>query len=192
MSGTMDRRLLLFVAACACWPAGRVFAQDEAARPRHKISAATLHALLSARFPVQFGLGGLLALEVSAPRLHLLPARNQLGATLVAQLSGVQVPQLPPGEMDVVFSLRYEPADRSVRAYRPDILEVRWPGFPPETAKGLQKVLPAMMGEAVGEVVLHEFSPSELALADTMGFEPETITVVDDGLVIEFGPKRRR
>jgi hypothetical protein len=49
-----------------------------------------------------------------------------------------------------------------------------------------------MMGEAVGEVVLHEFSPSELALADTMGFEPETITVVDDGLVIGFGPKRRR
>ena len=33
----MDRRLL--TSALACWPLGRLLAQDDAQRPRHKISA---------------------------------------------------------------------------------------------------------------------------------------------------------
>lgn len=185
----MDRRLLM--TALACWPAARLLAQDEAARPRHKVSAAALHSALSSKFPVRFGLAGLLELQVSAPSLHLLPARNQLGATLVAQVTGAQLRQAQTGELDIVFAVRYEPSDQTVRAYRPEILALQWPGLPPETALALRRVLPEMAREAVGEVVLHRFSPGELALADTMGFEPEKITVVEDGLLILFGPKPR-
>jgi len=32
----------------------------------------------------------------------------------------------------------------------------------------------------------------ELALADTMGFVPDKLAVVDDGLMILFGPKATR
>ena len=66
---------------------------------------------------------------------------------------------------------------------------MRWPGLPPEPLRAVQRMLPAMAREAVGEVVLHQFTARELALADTMGFEPEQLTVVDDGLVVSFGPK---
>jgi hypothetical protein len=41
------------------------------------------------------------------------------------------------------------------------------------------------------EVVLHTLRPQDLALADTMGFEPGDITVTADGLVIGFVPQRR-
>jgi hypothetical protein len=181
----MDRRIAL--AALACWPARHLLAQDEAPRPRQKISAAVLYDALSARFPVNFAIGGLLQAQVSAPRLLLLPARNLLGAALRAEFTGVQLAQA--GEMDLVFALRYEARDRTLRARDPRILELRWPGLPPETVQAVQGVMPAISRQ-LGDVVLHRFSERELALPDTMGFEPQEIQVLDDGLLILFGPKR--
>jgi len=186
----MHRRLL--IAAAACWPAQRLLAQDEGARPRHRISAGQLHEALSQRFPLRFGLPGVLELEVSAPRLLLLPARNKLGATLLARVASPQLQQVHTGEVDVAFALRYEAADQTVRGHGLEILDLRSAGLPPQTVHALQRLLPAMARDAVGEVVLHRFAPRELALADTMGFEPEQIEVLDDGLVILFGPKLRR
>jgi hypothetical protein len=184
------RRRLLFP-ALACLPLTGLLAQDEDTRPRHKIAAAELHEALSRRFPLRLGLGGLLELRVSAPRLLLLPARNQLGATLLAQPGGPGWPGVPAGEVDLLFSLRYEGSDQSLRAYRPEVRELRLPGVPPEGVQALQRLLPALAREAVGEVVLHRFSARELALPDTMGFEPEKVTVLDDGLLVVFTPKRR-
>lgn len=189
MVRTMDRRLLL--AALACWPAGPLLAAEDPPRPRHKIGAGTLYEALSARFPLRLGAPGLLELQVSAPRLLLLPVRNKLGAELVVQVGGAQLPRVPAGEMEVLFSLRYEPSDRSLRAHEAEILDLRWPGMPPEALPSLKGVLPAMARQ-MGEVVLHRFTPRELALTDTMGFDPAEIRVVDDGVVIVFAPKPRQ
>lgn len=187
---TMDRRLLL-TAALACCPATRLLAQPDAPRPRHKVSAGELHKALSSRFPVRFDFGGLLDLQVSAPRLLLLPSRNKLGASLEALARGPGFPQPRTGEMDLLFSLRYEAADQSLRAYQPEVLALRMPGLAPEALQGLQALMPMVAREAMGEIVLHQFTQRELGLADVMGFEPEKVTVVDDGLVVAFMPKRR-
>lgn len=181
----MHRRL--WIAALACWPATRLLAQAEPARPRHKIPAAQLHEALAKKFPLRLGLAGVLQLQVTAPVLHLLPARNKLGAALLAQVSGPRIRQ-SDGELDVVFSLRYEPADRSLRASRPEILGVRWPGMAPEQVDAVQALLPAI-AQRMGEFTLHTFAPGDLALADTMGLEPTAFEVVEDGLVVLFGPK---
>jgi hypothetical protein len=186
----MDRRRIL--AALACCAALSVRAQQPAPRPRQKISAARLYEALESRFPVRFGVPPLIELQVGAPRLNLLPARNRLGATLVAQASGLQLRELQAGEMDVFFALRYEASDRSLRAHRAEIEDVRWPGLPAEVLRNLRALLPALTREAVGEVVLHRFSDAELAVPDVMGFEPGTLTVVEDGLLIEFAPKAQR
>lgn len=186
----MQRRLM--IAALACWPASFLLAQAGTPRPRHKISAAELHESLSARFPVRVGLGGLLELQISAPRLHLVPARNELGAALVAQVSGARMPRSEQGEVDVAFALRYEPGDRTLRAHRLEVLDMHWPALSPQALSTLRRVLPMLARDALGEVVLHRFAPRELALADTMGFEPDELIVVEDGLVILFGPKPRR
>jgi hypothetical protein len=186
---TMQRRLLL--AAAAAWPAARLLAQqDSETRPRQKISAAALFEALSARFPLRLGVPGLLQLDVSAPRLLLLPKRNQLGAALLAEASGPALQVVPPpGELDLVFSLRYEAADRTLRAVRPEILDLRLPGLLPDTVQAMRALLPALMRDLAGEFVLHRFSERQLALPDTMGFAPEQLTVLDDGLLVVFGPK---
>jgi hypothetical protein len=41
-------------------------------------------------------------------------------------------------------------------------------------------------------VVVHRMRAADLALADTMGFEPGNITVEADGLAIEFVPRASR
>ena len=96
----------------------------------------------------------------------------------------------PSGEVDVVFALRYEPADQTLRAHQPDILDIRLPGLSHDGIQLLRTLLPALAREVLGEVVLHKFSRRELGLADTMGFEPDKVTVVDDGLEVVFTPKR--
>jgi hypothetical protein len=186
----MDRRLLISLLACGA--AGRLLAQEPPARPRLKLGIAQLHDALSERFPVRFGLAGLLELEVSAPGLHLLPARNKLGAALRVEAAAGAPQPIPPGELDVVFGLRYHAPDRSLRGREPEVLDVRWPGLAPDAARTLRSLVPGMVREVFGEVVLHEFSAQELAVADGMGLQPETITVVQDGLVIGFGAKPLR
>ena len=184
----MHRRTAL-AAALACWPSWRLLAQEEAPRPRHKVSAGELYEALSRRFPVRLGVAGLLDLQVSAPRLLLLPARNRLGAALQAEVSGVQLPRPQAGEMDLVFALRYEPSDQTLRAHDPEILDLRWPGMPPDTRQALRELLPAMT-RRVGEVVLHRFTARELALPEAMGVEPQELQVVEDGLVVFFGRRK--
>lgn len=187
---TLHRRRL--IAALACAPAARLFAQDDPPRPHRKISAAELHDALAAHFPLRFGIEGVFAVQVDAPRLLLLPARQQVGATLQVRLTGDQMQHVDAGELDVVFALRYEASDRTLRAHDLQVLELRWPGLPPETVQMLSALLPQLAREAFGEIVLHRFSRRELALPDAMGFEPGDIVVVDDGLVVWFRPKSPR
>lgn len=185
----MDRRWV--ICALAGWPVWRALAQDDSARGGQKISARQLQQALSQRFPVRLAFGDLVELRASAPRLLLLPPTQQAGATLTVEVSGAQLQALPPGEVDVVFRLRYEAADRTLRARDLGIRDVRWPGMPPDTLQIVQGVLPELMRN-VGEVVLHRFSESDLALADTMGLQPDGISVVKDGLVVSFAAKPLR
>ncbi len=184
----MHRRL--FLAGLGCWPAVRTHAATDDARPHHKISAATLFDALSERFPIRAGFGPLLQLQVDAQQLLLQPARNRLGASLSGKLDGLQAGSATRGEVDLVFALRYEPSDRTLRAHQAEVLDVRWPGLAAESLQPLRSLL-REMAQHVGEVVLHKLEPGDLALADTMGLEPQELRVEDDGLMVFFGPKAR-
>jgi len=45
--------------------------------------------------------------------------------------------------------------------------------------------------QSLREVVLHQLQPKDLALADGLGVQPESITVTSQGLVVRFGNKPR-
>lgn len=184
----MHRRLLLI--ALAAWPASRLLAQPQP-RPHQKIPASTLLEALSARFPLRFAVPGVLELRVSAPALLLLPTRNKLGITLQLEAGGPALREKVPGEADVLFGLRYEASDRTVRTRDPEVRRVRVPGLAPEAAQGIESATRALLSGMPGEVVLHRFTDRELALPDTMGFEPGNLAVLDDGVDIGFVPKPR-
>lgn len=175
----------------AAWPAVRVAAQPEAKRPRRKIPAPQLLDALSARFPLRFSVPGLMELEVRAPALLLLRTRNKLGAVLRLDARAPAFPDKVAGEVDVLFALRYEPMDRTVRAHDPEVRRVQVPGLAPEAADGIERGVRALLSSMPGEVILHRFTDRELALPDAMGFEPGNLIVLEDGLEIEFVPKPR-
>jgi hypothetical protein len=184
----MHRRLL--IAALGCWPATRVLAQDEPAnKPHHKVSANELRKAMAVRFPVRFSVAGLVNVQVDVPDLRLLPARQRLGATARVTVEDLSTRQVHSGEMDLVFALRCEPADRTLRAHHLEVAGLRSPTLPPRAAQRWQALLASFTRGAVDEIVLHRFSSDELALADTLGFQPEQITVEDDGVVIWFAPR---
>ena len=185
----MNRRLLMVALGCA--PAARLWAQDTPPLPRHKVSAAQLYEALSTRFPIRRGVANLLELVVRAPGLLLLPTRNKLGASLELEASGPALQKALAGELDLVFALRYEAADQTLRALDPEVLDLRVPEASADALQALRALLPRLTRD-LGEVVLHRFTPRELALPETMGFEPGTVTVLEDGLEVGFVPKARR
>jgi hypothetical protein len=185
----MHRRKL--ISALACWPATRVLAQDDAGRPHRKVSADQLGRTLAARFPVRFGLPGLFDIQVHSPRLLLLPARQRLGATVLARVGDLTARRVYPGEIDVLFALRYEATDQTVRAHDIAISGLRSSAMPPDAAQAWRALLDNVLRGALVELVLHRFSREELAVPDLLGLQPETMTIEDDGVEIWFAPKRR-
>ena len=185
----MLRRTLLIT--LAAWPAAQLAAQPEPQRPHQKIPASQLLEALSARFPLRFAVPGLMELVVGAPALLLLPTRNKLGSALQLAAQGPALRDKVSGEVDVLFGLRYEPRDRTVRTQDPEIQRVRVPGLAPEAAGAIEQMTRQLLAGMRADVVLHRFTDRELALPDVMGFEPGKLTVLEDGLDIGFVPKPR-
>lgn len=185
----MERRS--FIAALALAPAGPLVAQ-EAQQPRYKLSAEAIGDELSARFPMRFGIPGIAQVELSEPRLLLFPRRDRVGTSVRAVAGGSGIPGVAAGTLDVAFALRYERRDRSIRAFDPEIMRIDWPALTADAQQAVQMLIPQAAREMAAELVLHRFSSRELALTDTMGFEPQGIRVADDGVVVEFREKDAR
>jgi hypothetical protein len=185
----MHRRLLTF--AIAAWPAVRSFAQPQAPRPHRKIPASQLFEALSARFPLRLAAPGLLQLELSAPALLLAPTRNKIGAALQLELAGPALRDRVRGQADLLFALRYEASDRTLRGTDPEVDSVRLPGLAPDAADAIESMARPLLAGIPGELVLHRFTQRALALPDVMGLEPGTLTVLEDGVEIEFRQKLR-
>jgi SAM-dependent methyltransferase len=160
--------------------------------PHHKISAAQLQLAVSQRFPLRYPLGGLAEVTVATPKLRLLPQQNRLAALVAVEAAGPALRRSQTGTLDLAFALRYERTDQTIRAHQLQLLAVRWPGASAPTAELLEGSLPAVAQQALGEVVLHKLRPQDLALADTMGLEPDTLTVTPEGVTVHFAPKRSR
>jgi len=162
-----------------------------AAQPGHKVSASQLRQVLAQRFPLRYAVAGMLQLEVRAPQLRFLPEQNRLGSELPLQAAGPALRREHTGTIDLDFALRYESADRTVRAHQIRIHSVRLPSLSRDAAALIDAYARASAERALLEVVLHTLEPRDLALPDAMGLEPATITVVADGLVVGFAPKQR-
>ena len=182
----MRRRLL--ITALGCGAATRLLAGEPAGRPHQKISANALRDALVARFPMDFAVPGLFEVRLDAGRLLLLPARQRVGATLLARITDLSAGQAYPGTMDLTFALRYEASDRTLRAHDLEVARLKSPALTPEAAESLQALVDGFARSAVEEVVLHRFTQGELGLVDVMGLAPQTITVERDGVEIWFAP----
>ena len=159
------------------------------ALPQYKVSAALLQQAVAQRFPLRYPVSGLLNVDMQAPRLSLLPAQNRLGAEIALVAAGPALQGSHPGTLALDFALRYEASDLTVRAHQLRFKRLTMPSLQPGVVALLNSYGPAFSERALLEVVVHRLQPSDLALPNSMGLQPGSITVTDTGLVIGFVPK---
>ncbi len=198
----MQRRFFLPFAFSLCLPpTRRVWAQptntvtqaeaDEApqAPPHYKVSAEQLQEAVVQRFPLRYPVAGLLNLDVQVPTLRMLPAVNRLGAQMVVEAAGPALERRHQGTLDVEFALRYEAADRTVRAHQLRFVRLAFPRLQPGVVAMLNAYGPALAERTLLEVVLYTLRPQDLSLPDALGMQPGSITVTKTGLTIGFVSK---
>jgi hypothetical protein len=186
----MKRRLLISAAALlAIQLTACSMTSAQAAQPSYKISMAQLQRVMAKRFPRRYPVRGVIDLDIDLPQLRLLPAANRVGAQVAIRASGPLLQRTSQGSIDLDFALRYEPSDRTIRAWEIAIDHVAIEGLRPDAAQLLDAYVRASASESLLELVVHQLQPKDLALADTMGLEPGEITVAEDGLVVGFVPK---
>lgn len=188
----MRRRAVLAACAVLLAAAGCSASPHAAGQPGYTVSAGQLQRAIGERFPIRHRVEGLLDFDVQAPRLRLLPEHNRVATQFVIEVAGPALRRSYTGELDIDFALRYESSDRSIRAHQLQLRAMRLFGLPERSADVLELYGPKLADEALGEVVLHRLRPKDLALADAMGLQPATITVVPHGLVIGFEMKQPR
>lgn len=186
----MMRRLFLTSSAAGAIGAALAPLRVAVSQPRYIVSAQQLRHAVAQRFPLRYAVRGLLQLTVREPELTLLPDVDRVAALMVIAVEGPALARASTGEFDVDFALRYERGDQSIRARGLRVLSLRVAGLQPPYPALLDAVRDVLAQQAFGEVVLHRLGQKELGLADTMGLEPDTITVSPDGLVIVFAPRR--
>ena len=190
----MHRRHFLPVAVCLplahlAWAQPEEPDDPPQTQPQYKVSAAQLQAAVAQRFPLRYPVQGLLNLDVQVPVLHLLPTLNRLGADMVVDAAGPALQRSHQGTLAVEFALRYEAADRTVRAHQLRFKRLQFPTLQPSVVALLNTYGPTLAERTLLEVVVHRLRPQDLALPDGMGMQPGSITVTNEGLTIGFVPK---
>jgi len=160
--------------------------QGAQAQPSYTVSVKTLQQEIAQRFPVRYPVAGLFDLDVKAPQLRLLPEQNRVSANMGVEATGPALRRSHSGTFDVDFALRYEPSDQTIRAYRLNFQNLQISDLKPQASELLNAYGPAMANQALQEVVLHKLRPQDLAMADSLGMQPGSITVTDKGLAIGF------
>mgnify|MGYP005758286207 CR=1 FL=1 len=187
----MDRRL--FVLALSAWVLGTPgWARSEGngddgragPPPGFTISEALLQQSVAQRFPMRYPVPGLLNLDVQVPQIRLLPEQNRLAADMAVLAAGPALNRSHRGSLDVDFALRYEPLDRTVRAHRLRLNRLRFPTLQTDVVDMLNTYVPLIGQQFLQEVVVHQLSPRDLAMADALNMQPDSITVTDEGLRI--------
>lgn len=160
------------------------------------VSQQKLQEMLARRFPRQFPVAGLLHLDLKAPQLSMLPERNMLNAVIPAELSGKVLKEQYSGLLNVDFALRYEPTDRTLRAYQIKVNQLSMEGLSPALSDMLGTYATALAEQAIGQVVLYQLQDQDLALVDALAMEPGAITVTAQGLTVALvqkaGPGSKR
>ncbi|HMN92305.1 MAG TPA: DUF1439 domain-containing protein [Hydrogenophaga sp.] len=189
----MDRRL--FAITMSAWMLGRPgWAKSDANEDDHDshtslppgftVPEALLQQSVAQRFPMRYPVPGLLNLDVQVPQIRLLPEQNRLAADMAVLAAGPALNRSHRGSFDVDFALRYESRDRTVRAHQLRLNRLRFPTLQPGVVDMLNTYAPLIGQQFLQEVVLHQLSPKDLAMADALNMQPGSITVTGQGLRI--------
>lgn len=156
------------------------------AQPSYTVALAQLQQMVAQKFPRSVPVQGLLDLTLQAPRLHLLPEVNRIGAAMAIDAAGPALRRSHTGQFEVEFALRYEARDRTLRAHQIKLVRLDFPTLQPAVNDLLNVYGPVLAEQSLGEVALHQLRPQDTAMFDGLGLQPGPITVTAKGLTVVF------
>lgn len=163
------------------------------------LSEADLTRLVDRAFPMQRRLLEVLDVQLSAPRLRLLPERNRLAVDLSLNSQDRLFGQSAQGLLRFDAALRYEPRDATVRLTQVRVQQAGFNGAPPlvstttttpaAQAAAASDGLLDRLGSALAERVLEDLAiytvPAERqASLRQLGLQPGAVTVTARGVEI--------
>jgi hypothetical protein len=188
--GIQRRRLLAASTRLALGGAAYFALFGARGQPSYTVTTAQLQEAVAQRFPVRKRANGILDITVLAPQLRMMPEQNRLGARMAVEAGGPALRRAYPGTFDLDFALRYEASDMTIRAHELRVNTLQFEGLPVEASMLLASYGPQLAEQALQGAVLHTLKPQDLALPDSMGVQPGTITVTAKGLVVGFVNKQ--
>lgn len=148
-----------------------------------------LQQALDQRFPYREGLGDLLELRLSDPRLMLLPGRNRLATALRVEVAGQLMADSYSGTLQLDYDLRFEPGDDTIRMTQVQLERLRMNGIPPAYQPAVQQYAPLLAEQLLDDFPLHRLKANEVAMADRFGYTLGSFKVVPQGLEVTLVPK---
>lgn len=157
------------------------------------LSEAKLAAMIGDQFPFNSRYLELFDVVLERPQVRLMPVENRIGTAMGyrigASLLGLRPTQ---GTLDLSYSLRYEPADQTVRLTQVRVERFDVPGVAPAYATRVNRLGAVLAEELLRDFVIHRLKPEDLRAAQGWGYEPGALQVVPGGLRLQLDPVARR
>jgi hypothetical protein len=147
------------------------------------VSEAELAAALERAFPLDRKLLEVLDVNITQPRLQLMPERNRLGLDLALAATDRLFGRQFKGRLAFSSGLRFEPGDASLRLAQVQVTDLSLQGG--GSAQAVAERLGAVLAErALEGLVVHRLSAERQAQLQRAGVKPGALRVTARGLEI--------
>lgn len=150
------------------------------------LSEAELNTLLARQFPIDRRVLEVLDVNVSSPRLRLLPERNRLATELDVRAGERLGGRTVRGSLSLDYALRFEPSDASVRLTGVRVNELRLDGVGLPIAT--QRLSTLIAERLLDDFAIWRASPERAERMRSAGVGAGTVTVTARGVEIVLGP----
>jgi len=157
------------------------------------LSEAKLAAMIGGQFPFNSRYMELFDVVLDRPQVRLMPAENRIG-TAIGYSIGASLLGLRPtqGTLDLSYSLRFEPADQTVRLTQVRVERFDVPGVPSAYATRANRLGGLLAEGLLQDFVIHRLQPEDLRAVHGWGYQPGALQVLPGGLRLQLDPVERR
>jgi len=154
------------------------------------LTQAELAQLLEKQFPLDRRMMEVLDVQVSSPRLKLLPESNRLATELDVTARDRLFGRALSGALALDYALRYDEVENAIR-----LTQVRVNRFEltavPENMRGVANRLGALLAEQLlNDFAIYRVKPETLKAAGVMGVKPGAVTVTSRGVELTLASAR--
>lgn len=143
-----------------------------------------LQQALNTQFPRTVRYLSMVDVGFSHPQLSFDPDNNRILTTVDAAIGSSLLTGKPVnGKLAMSSALKYDPVTRAVRLDAPSVDRIDIAGMPAQDVARINAIGKAVAGQLLNNTVLYTFRPEQLEM-NGQHFEPDTITVLSDGIQV--------